>query len=327
MAASVRNISGKIIKFGVAAGLIYWMVSKGLLDFSVLSQLLTPLHISVCLILLFLNIALNNYRWSVLLGSQSLPSQFKTTFPLTLIGMFFNFAIPGAVGGDLVKGYYVTQNHPNRRMVAATTVVMDRVLGLYAMVLLAVLTILANLSFVLSKPSLVQVAIMAVGALVGMTVVLALMFSPAVKAKNPLLKWAHKLPGGSIFLNMYDAIHSYGERRPALLKGLGASLLAQSMAVGNMAYVGFALGESVPLATYFFAVPLGFIVMAIPVAPAGIGVGQVAFLVLFKMFTGTDTTIGQTVITAFQIGLLCWGLVGAIFYAQRKKPQLNEVSA
>lgn len=130
----------------------------------------------------------------------------------------------------------------------------------------------------------------------------------------------------AFFVKLYDAIHSYGDCKSALMKGLVASLLAQAMAVFNMAYVGWALGEHISLSTYFFAVPLGFIIMAIPIAPAGIGVGQIAFLVLFKMFTGTETTLGQTVITAFQIGLLAWGIVGAIFYAQRKKPVVTEVS-
>ncbi|MCB0386782.1 MAG: flippase-like domain-containing protein, partial [Bdellovibrionales bacterium] len=273
MAASVKGVSAKILKFGIAGGLIYWMVQKGLLDFSLLGQLLTPVHMSVCIGLIFGNIALNNYRWSLLLDSQALPSQFRVTFPLTLIGMFFNFAIPGAVGGDLVKGYYVTQNHPGKRMAAATTVVMDRLLGLYAMVLMAVVTILLNIGFVLTRPSLIQVTVMAVGGLVAMTVVFAFMFSSRVKAKNPLLKWAPKVPGGGTFVKLYDAIHAYGERKPALAKGLIASLMAQAMAVFNMAYVGWALGEHISLSTYFFAVPLAFIIMAIPIAPAGIGVG------------------------------------------------------
>lgn len=325
MAASVKGVSAKILKFGISVGLIYWMVNKGLLDFSVLGQLLTPLHVSMGLGFIFLNLALNNYRWSILLQSQNLPGRFKVSFPLTLIGMFFNFAIPGAVGGDLVKGYYVAQDHPGRRVAAATTVIMDRILGLYSMVLLAVLTILFNIGFVSSRLVLMQIAAMAMGVLLAMTFVLGLMFSSRVKAKNPILQYSDKIPGGTFLVKLYTAVHSYGESRAALVKAIIVSLIAQAIAVVGMAYVGWAIGEQVSLATYFFAVPLGFIIMAIPIAPGGIGVGQLAFLALFKMYTGTDTILGQTVITAFQIGLLVWGLVGAVLYASRKKPILNEV--
>jgi len=74
------------------------------------------------------------------------------------------------------------------------------------------------------------------------------------------------------------------------------------------------------------SIPMGFIIMVIPISLPGIGVEQVAFLVLFKIFTVMETTMGQTVITAFQLGLLCWGVVGAVFYIQRKRLHLNRVS-
>jgi hypothetical protein len=60
----------------------------------------------------------------------------------------------------------------------------------------------------------------------------------------------------------------------------------------------------------------------LPIAPAGIGVGQVAFLFLFKFYLGKETPLGPTAATAMQVFSFAWGLVGAIFYLQRKKPQI-----
>lgn len=328
MRSSTKNALVKILKFSFAAGLIFWMVQKGLLDLSVLGQLLTPLHIAVSLLLIFINICINNWRWSLLLRSQDLPGNFLLTLPLSLVGLFFNFAVPGAVGGDLVKAYYVAQDHPGRKMAAATTVMMDRIVGLYSMIWLAEITMLLNLGLVWERRILRHIFISSSVLAVLMTLILALMFSPTVKAKNPLIRWAEKLPGGDFLNRFYDAIHAYGKNLKSVMFTVIVSLVSQIVAVSFMAYVGMvAIGESLPMATYFFAVPLGFIVMAVPLSPAGIGVGQVAFLVLFRLFAGDETTVGQTAITAYQIGLLCWSLVGAVIYAQRKRPNLlNEVS-
>jgi len=41
-----------------------------------------------------------------------------------------------------------------------------------------------------------------------------------------------------------------------------------------------------------FAVPMGFVVSAVPIAPAGVGVGQVAFLYLFQTYMGNSSSFG-----------------------------------
>ncbi|MCB0362946.1 MAG: flippase-like domain-containing protein [Bdellovibrionales bacterium] len=174
MRSSTKSLATKILKFSVAGGLIFWMVNRGLLDLSVLGQLLTPLHVGVGLSLIFLNIFINNFRWSLLLASQKLPSSFLVTFPLSLVGLFFNFAVPGSVGGDLLKAFYVAQDHPGRRMVAATSVMMDRIIGLYSMVWLALLAMFFNLSKVWENLILRNIFISSLALVFVMTLVLGL---------------------------------------------------------------------------------------------------------------------------------------------------------
>jgi hypothetical protein len=86
-----------------------------------------------------------------------------------------------------------------------------------------------------------------------------------------------------------------------------------------------------PFSMYCFLVPIGVIVQALPISPAGIGVGQAAFFFLFNLSLGKESQIGPTAITTMQILQFVWGIVGAFFYLQRKKPVLEpaavEVSA
>ena len=55
-------------------------------------------------------------------------------FSLYMIGLLFSVVIPGSVGGDLMKAYYVGTRVPNRRAHALpATILMDRYLGLLSL--------------------------------------------------------------------------------------------------------------------------------------------------------------------------------------------------
>lgn len=323
-----NELTTKLLKFVVAFGLIGWMVYKGLIDFSVLSLMAAPHYIAVALVLAFTNLSISNWRWTLLLQARGFDVGISRTMPLTLIADFFNFAIPGAIGGDVVKAYYIAQDHPSRKMEAVTSVVVDRVLGLYAMVILALIAIVVNLTFVLSKPELVFVALMSSGVFALMTTFLAGCLSKRVRQLLKMDLVLQKLPGGHVGQKFYEAIHSYRNHLSSLFFAMILSLGAQLVAIGFMMFVGYVVGETqLTFATFLFAVPLGFIVSAIPISPAGIGVGQYAFLALFRMFSGTETNLGQTSITVFQVTLFLWGLVGGYLYLKKKKPNLQEVEA
>lgn len=317
----------KLLKFAVAGGLIYWLVQSGLLDLSKLKLLMHPLGIALAILIAGLNLLVNHGRWVSLLRAQGLKRGFWSTTPLTLIGVFFNFAIPGAVGGDVVKAYYVTQDHPTQRMNAVTTVFMDRVIGLYSMMFLAICALLVDLQVIFSSSLLKTTAVTLIGVFLFASLGLGLAFSSRVKRKNWIESFLNKLPKGQVFVRLYLAVQSYREQPTQIIRAFALSVVAQLIAVGFMVFVGQALGENwIPIKAYIFAVPLGFIVSALPVAPAGIGVGQLAFMFLFRLYTGSETQVGQAGITALQMSYLCWGLLGAYFYTQRKKPVLSEVS-
>jgi uncharacterized membrane protein YbhN (UPF0104 family) len=121
-------------------------------------------------------------------------------------------------------------------------------------------------------------------------------------------------------LKTYTEIASYRDHKPAFIKGFFLTLIAQSFAVVFFVYVGSLVYEGqIPLAIYFFAVPVGFMATAIPISPGGVGVGQAAFYFLFNTAYGKTTDVGSATITAFQAVLFCLSLLGAIAYIQMKK--------
>lgn len=323
-----KNFLVQTLKFTVAFGLIALLIYSGKLDFGLLKTLLTPFYLTVLFLMAGMNTLLLNYRWQLLLRERSLPWDFKRVFPTYLIGIFFNYALPGAIGGDVVKAFYVARDNPSRKMDAISTVLVDRILGLYSMVLISLVVVVLNYQFVVSQPELVWAGLMILGLFGFMSLFFGVAFSRRLRRWVNFDLFLEKMPLGEKLKKVYLAFHAYRDHTPVLAQSVLISVLAQTVAIFFMIVVGNAIGEGhIAWETYFFAAPLGFIISAVPLAPAGIGVGQMAFLFLFQLYSGQETPLGQTAITAFQIALFAWGLVGAFFYLRRKKPELEEVTS
>ena len=99
------------------------------------------------------------------------------------------------------------------------------------------------------------------------------------------------------------------------------SLFSQTCAISIMFLIGrySTLGPEIPFNTYFLVTPIGFMATAIPISPAGVGVGQAAFDFLFNLYLGYQSQIGALVITVYQLLTLLFGLVGAYFYLVKSK--------
>ncbi|MCB0412834.1 MAG: flippase-like domain-containing protein [Bdellovibrionales bacterium] len=313
-----------LVKFLFAFGLIGFLVYRGDLNFQVLAKIANPYYFLMGLALSFLNILFNNMRWLYLLRSQKINSTFKDSLQLTLMGIFFNFALPSSIGGDVVKAYYVVKENPHQRMKAATTVIVDRVFGLIIMMAISVVSVIVYWDFVFSHPELSQAATLLILGLLGAIVFLLIAFSKKVRRLNGIIQYIHKIPklGG-----FYDALHSYGSDWGAILKAFLMSVGSQLSAIFFMIVMAYAFGfNDLSWGVYFFAIPIGFILMSVPIAPAGIGVGQIVFLYLFQTYTGQKIDVGQLVITAFQLFLLMWGGLGAFYYVKKKK-KIEQIGA
>ena len=320
MASQMKSLLVPTAKFALALSLVFWLVSQGHLDFSLLSKLLQPHLLLILTLLTGLNLLLANWRWTLLLQARGFAVRHRDTFPLYLIGLFFNYAIPGAIGGDVVKAFYLTKDHPKRKIEAVTTVAMDRLLGLYAMAMLALMAILLDLNLVLTNLRMQWVALIIFALFLAMSLFFISAFSSWLKSRPVFQIRLARLPAGATFLGLYESVHAYRAHWPVLGKTLLISLAAQFVAVFFMWVVGQALGyREVSPITYLFAVPIGFMLSALPLSPAGVGVGQMAFLFLFSLHLGTSSEVGPAVITVFQIALFAWGLVGAVFYLRRKQ--------
>ena len=309
------------LKIAVAGLLIYWMIHKGALDFGTFAKLATlPLTFG-CGLAVFAGVIINNWRWLILLRGQGFKISTAETLPLSFIGMFFNFFMPGGVGGDVVKGYYLLQDHPQQRVAGAVSIFMDRVVGFFMMVATAFVAIFFNLETVSQSPQLRALSFAVGFFFVAFLVFFSICFSNVLK--NPVLAnlFFRKLPGGHLFKQIYEILHSYRRSPLSLLNACWISLLSQSCSVVMVIMVGRAMQVDLSISVYLFLVPIGLVAQALPVAPAGIGVGQAAFYFLFNLFLKGESQLGPIAVTTMQIMSFATGVVGAFFYLRRKSPR------
>jgi hypothetical protein len=246
-------------------------------------------------------------RWWRLLASASCPTSWANALRLTFLGLFFNNVMPGATGGDLVKGVAVARENPGRGAEALVTVLVDRIFGMLALALLALVVILAQPHgpfVVLRKPLLVGLAVCLVGG--------ALYASKTVRKKTGLSALVDRLPIGEKLRALDRAALLYLRQPGVLAVAALFSVLNHVLVTLGVCSLGLALGvpfTEVSLAQWFVLVPIANLISAVPIAPGGWGVGELAFRGLFATI-GASAAMGVAVSVTFRLSQLALGLLG-----------------
>ncbi len=321
----MKNKLKSIAKISLAVAIVFFMIKQGALDLHELTTLFVPSVFLICCLFMTGTMLLTALRFQILLVAEDLKLSFWEALQLTLIGNFFNFAIVGGVGGDLVKGYLVTKKFSHAKMASALCVLMDRVIGLFTMVIMAFGVMLFDFERVWRNPQLKAFFVILSVIFAIFVVFLCFAFSNRLK-RAPIVFWLiDRLPFSQKIKSLYDAIMAYGDRKVEFFKAMATGLGAQMCSIFLLYFVGHSLGFSdVSLMTFFIVAPLGFMAIAVPISPAGLGVGQAAFYYLFNLYLGRTTNLGSNAITAFQFFSLVAGLVGGVIYLRYKHEKGNE---
>ncbi len=295
-----------LLKLCFAALLIYYMIATGRLDLHQISQIIYKKSMIFTVVLtLLVIIMLGTIRWYYLLLWQGIPTSFKTVLRINCIGIFFNIFMPGALGGDLVKAFYIAKDSKARKIGAVMTILLDRIIGFQTIMIVAFVALLFNHKIMLSNLQLQTIAYSIAFYIVCSFIAAACVFS--IKAKNLFVSMGakqlvYRLPKKDFFLQVYDALHIYANQKMKLFKAVAITIAIDVLSIYMFYTIGKSMGEDlVSLTSYLTVIPVGLLMLSLPIAPAGIGVGQVAFYNLFLWFGARSGNIGATIITVYQV--------------------------
>lgn len=131
------NVVKNIFKVIVTFGALYWVAQK--IDFKDLKDALVDCNWG------FLFLALCAYTLSILIASSRLNSFFKAihlklseryNLRLYQLGLLYNFFLPGGIGGDGYKIYFLKKNHDVSGRKVLSAVFFDRLSGLWALAII-----------------------------------------------------------------------------------------------------------------------------------------------------------------------------------------------
>ena len=221
------------------------------------------------------------WRWWLLLRIQGIKEPLGRVLWLTWAGYFGALVLPGAAGGDLAKGYLVLRRRDQGRARALSTVLADRALGLYSLLLLGLFPLGWLSASGLLSSGVVRIALLILGLFLVATLGgLCLLFPSSRRVLLAAVPRAWREAWDESLVNYSRAVWP-------LCLCMGISLASNVLGLLSFSLAGRTLGSEIPPATALLAGPLVVLANNLPVSPGGIGVGESAAEALFVLLGAT----------------------------------------
>jgi len=236
-------------------------------------------------------------RWCVLLKVQSIRIGFWPAVRLHLLGLFYNNCLPGAIGGDVPRAWYVTK-HTDKKLEAALSVFVDRVIGLTGMLIMAFCCYWFvpeegrqegfNLSFELGfvrRLSEYKWELIGAGAVFVLAIALV---TSNLRGRVWLSRSLERVRrhGALMLSRVRQSIRIYCHKPLTIAYALLLTFCCQSMHVIAMWLVGREIGITAPAKYYFVFFPLSWLLGTLPISVGGLGIMEGWLKVMF-MRVGT----------------------------------------
>lgn len=248
-------------------------------------------------------------RWKVTLFVSDIKVPFLTLVKFYFVGTFFNLFLPTALGGDVVRGYDLA-TYSGKRMGAATSVLVERIVGFFALAFIALFALLLGNSMI--ENSAVTMVILVV-CLSYLALAIMVFNANIMKRLIAMFKSVTLWNIGERLDRMYDSLYAFTAHKVILWQCFALSIICQTLAI--LAAYSLALAINLKLApVYFFMVlPMIWIITMVPLSINGLGIREGAFVFFF-------TKVGMSESAALLLSflnfsqLIILGLIGGIVY-------------
>jgi hypothetical protein len=299
----MKRAAATLLKLAVSAGIYVYIFNK--VDVRHLWEVLreAKLRYFIAAVALYLLIqALSAYRWYLLLGPPGIEASYGKILALYFVGMYFNFFLPTAIGGDVIRVYYIQKR--TRSLSAATaSVFLDRDLGMAALLFMAlVFSALAGTSFkgmpLAAAFALVMAAFIAAN--------LAIFYKPSYDLLHRLLGAFKMKRADERVERLFNSVNSYRGRWGLIAI---AAIISLGVQVG-CSMVNLLSARAIDLNTrngwvdYLVLIPATGLMSMIPISAGGMGWREAAYIVLFS-------SVGATQSQALALALLWLGVLVA----------------
>ncbi len=221
------------------------------------------------------------WRWLLLLrstGSQVTTGEAARIF---LVSSFVGSFLPAGVGGDAARAWQLAR-HTARGSEAIASVAVDRLLGVVSIVCLGALGALAASNLIPAT----QRGPLLIGA--GMLAVAGVALLWVDRALTLLPRSVREGAAGVRLIALADAMAAYRRRPAVLVAVLALSFGVQLLRIVQAACLGWGLGLAVPFRYFLAFMPIGLMMLLLPISVSGFGLPQGVIVWLLRPMSVPD---------------------------------------
>jgi uncharacterized protein (TIRG00374 family) len=243
------------------------------------------------------------WRWQLLLASKGIREPLGWLTRLYFVGYAAGQILPTAMGGDAVRIVEHARRRPDARAEAAGAVLLERVIGATATLLL----VAVGLAVAAGRYEDVALVVwVEMGGIVAVVAVAVLLFSRRTRSllERRIFPLGRRIRVDRPLERVHGALHGYRDRPEVLALTLAVTLVTQLARIAAIWLCGEAVGLDISPLVYVIFGPLLFLVMLVPFTINGLGVRE-AFFVAFLGRFGVDAD------AAFATGFLFYAVTVA----------------
>jgi len=259
-------------------------------------------------------------RLKLIIQAQEISVKFFETVYLTLIGYFFNNFLPTAIGGDVVKAYYLSRKSSDK-IGAVASIFVDRLIGLFTMVFMACGALFFFGNGLVEKSVARIIYMMTLGALALLILLANQTLAKTIFKFMPFLTpLAEKLKAG------YAVVNKYRHHKVLMMDSFFISIISQMLFFFCLWFLALSIGTHIPIKDLYLRMPIIGIIALLP-SINGLGLREGSTVVFFGPLIGKENAFAVSILWLFILFItsIIGGLVYALFPQFKVKAVKNGV--
>ena len=317
----VRNLLLNIASILIVCLLIYYTAAGQFHEIASSLKSIKLSYLALAALVYSFSLFITFYRWFFLLKLQKINLQFKESLILHMSGFFFNTTTPGAVSGDVVKMATVMKRDPENRIPAIMTIFMDRLIGLFALIILTLILVIPSYNFIFTEGSdklQLAVAAVAIACFCGIIFISGWMIRKKICSMpfiSSLIRLIEKRAPKifNAFQQVFDTVDTYKKHWKKGLYLLSISILSHVFLGLSFYIVGLSLGISANPILFILSIQISNALSSVLPLPGGLGIRDAVGKAFLIALGCTEVQASATPLMYTAI-ILFWAIIGSFFF-------------
>lgn len=316
-----------IVRLAITAAILTYLATR--IDMAASARAVAEVstqHLLLVLVMVGIDRAVMILRWFLLLRGSGINISTGDATRLFLVSSFVGSFLPAGIGADAARAYGLTRVKPedptpNPQATSAeppatasealASVAVDRLLGIASLVLMAIIGVLA---WTPEEPGDWRIPA---------AILVALIACLAVFWADEWLRLiipTHRHDGFVTrrLLRLTDAVGRYRNRRGVLVHVLVWSIVVQVLRITQAYLLAVGLGMTVPFTYFLLFMPLGLLLLLLPISISGFGAPQAGIVWLLRPMGVADAD-AFALSTLIVLTGLAGNLPGLVLWLRRRQ--------